>query len=392
MATVNDLVYIDSTGYHYSDYPTFLEWVQAEYRGIYGADVYLGVDSQDGQFLAVLAQSFFDLAAVGASVYNSFSPISAQGIGLSRVVKINGIRRREPTRSTVDLDVGGTDGTVITDGVAEDILGQKWDLPTPVTIPGSGTVTVTATAQELGALNAQSDTVNRIFTPTRGWQTVNNPSAATAGEPVETDAELRIRQSESTANPSLTVLDGSIGAVFNVEGVTNVRGYENDSNITDGNGIPAHSIAMIVAGGDAVDIAETIALHKTPGAGTAGSTSEIVYDAHGMPLTIRFYRPTLVTITCEVVLTTNEAWTADYEDLIKASIAEHVNGIGIGNEVLITRFYAPAYLSGTLPGQSYDIVSLEIGKDLDPVSDVNIPIDFDELPMCDPETDVTITT
>lgn len=390
MASVTDLVYIDNTGYHYSDYPSFLAFFQEGFRAIYGADVYLESDSQDGQWVALIAQANFDTAALGGSVMNSFSPASAQGVGLSRVVDINGIERITATHSTVDLAIGGTVGTTITDGVVEDELNQKWDIPSPTVIPIAGTITVTATAQELGAIEALPNTINRIFTPTRGWQTVNNPAAATTGVPVESDATLRERQAFSTANPSLTVFEGTLGAVANLTGVTNTKGYENDTNSTDADTIPAHSIAVIVLGGDSLEIAEAIALHKTPGTGTYGTTTELVHDARGMPINISFSRPILVTITVTLTIAAGDTWSSDYEPLIKTALAETINALGIGQTVLITKLYAPAYLNGTAPGQTYDVATLEIGKDTDPQSDVNIPIDYNELPECDPDVDITV--
>lgn len=388
--TVADLVYIDTTGYHWADYPTFLAWLQDQYRAIYGADVYLEADSQDGQFVAILARALYDTAALGGSVYNSFSPVSAQGTGLSRNVKINGINRRPATKSTVDLTIVGQTGTTILNGVATDNLNQKWDLPASVTIPGGGTTSVTATAQDAGALNALPNTITTIFTPTLGWQTVNNPSAAAPGVAVETNAELRIRQAQSVANPSLTVLEGTLGAVENVTGVTKAEAYENDTGSTDALGLPAHSIAIVALGGDETEIAQAIQVHKTPGTQTDGTTTVIVYDTHGMPLNIHFYRPTNVTITVDITLTAGPAYTSDYTDQIKQALATYINSLRIGQTVLITKFYYPAYLQNSFAGQSYDIVTLEIGKDLDPVSDINIELDFDENPVCDPDTDITI--
>lgn len=388
--TINDLVFINANGYFFSDYPAFLTWLQDQYRSIYGNDIYLEADSQDGQFLAILARAFYDTAALGASVYNSFSPVTGQGIGLSRNVKINGISRRSPTFSTVDVLIVGQAGTTITNGIAVDILDQKWDIPSPTTIPGGGSITVTATAQVAGAVAAAANAVNKIYTPTLGWQTVNNPSDATTGVPVETDAELRIRQQESTANPSLTVLEGTVGGVANVAGVTAVRGYENDTGTTDGNGLPAHSVSIVVEGGITLDVANEIMLHKTPGTQTYGTTSQPVVDAHGMPLTIHFYRPTIVTITATVTIAATAAYSSDYEVLIQQAIANQINSFGIGNNVLITKMYAPAYLNGSAAGQTYDVVSVEIGKNMDPQSDVNIPIAFNELSNCDYLTDVTI--
>ena len=191
---IADLVYVDATGFHYPDYPTVLQYLTDEYKNIYGADTYLDPDSQDGQWLAIQALAIFDTMQVAAKVYNSFSPLTAQSDALSRNVKINGIRRRAATYSTADLTIVGQAGTVIVNGQAEDTLSQKWNLPASVTIPTGGSIVVTATAVDVGSITAAPSTINKIATPTLGWQTVNNVAAAIVGVPVETDAELRRRQ------------------------------------------------------------------------------------------------------------------------------------------------------------------------------------------------------
>jgi len=392
----SELVYIDETGYHFADYPTILSWLQDQYRSIYGADVYLEPDSQDGQWIAIQAKYLYDMAALGAAVFNSFSPVTAQGVGLARLVKINGLNKRSATFSTVDVLVVGQAGTVLgvpgAPATAIDTLEQKWDLPVGTTIPGGGSITVTATAQKEGAVQAAAGTVNRIFTPTRGWQSVTNANAATAGVPVETDSELRQRQAISTANPSTTVLEGTAGAIGNLEGVVAVRPYENDTGSTDGNGIPAHSISMVVIGGDVTEICETILLHKTPGCGTYGDTSEVVNDPKGMPVNISFERPTDIPIEVQIVISVNAGYSSDYEELIKEAVAAAVNAFGIGNDILYTRLFIPAYLQGTPAFGTFDIVSIEISRDGDPVAPANVDILWNERGTCDPATDITVVT
>lgn len=388
--TVSDLVFIDDTGYHFADYPTFLQYVRDGYKAIYGADTYLEDDSQDGQWTAIQAQALYDSVALGAATLNSFSPKTAQGVGLSRNVKINGLERHKPSFSTVDLTLVGQADTVINNGVAKDTLAQKWFLPVLVMIPDSGTITVTATAELVGAVTADADTVTSIFTPTRGWQTVTNDNAATPGAPVETDAELRIRQTVSTSDPSLTVFDGTVGGVSNIDGVTKVTGYENDTGSTDGNSIPAHSICLVVAGGTDIDIANEIMLHKTPGTGTFGDVTTQVFDSHGMPLSIKFQRAVTATIHVTVTISTTSAWTDDFETLIQNAVAAVINAGNIGAEILLTKLYGPAYLSGTPAGETFDIATIEIGKNATPPAASNIVLAFDENPVCDPATDVNV--
>lgn len=396
---ISDLVFIDSTGYHYLDYPSFLTFIQNSYKGIYGADVYLGSDSQDGQFLAVLAQAFFDTAALGASVYNSFSPTGAQGVGLSRNVKINGLERDIATHSTVDLDIGGTTGTVLTNAIAIDTLQQQWSVPT-TTIPLAGTITVTCMAVDIGAIQALPNTITGIFTPTNGWQTVNNPAAATPGAPVESDGELRTRQTISVANPSQTVFAGTMGAVGNVVGVTSFKGYENATGSTDSNGLPAHSIAVIALGGLDSDIAAAIQIHKTPGTQTDGTTTVDTFDSQGMPLAIKFYRPTNAVIHVLVTITPLVGYTSGYATLIQNAVAEFIApavGAVIGGSIIITKLYAVAYLFASNgvqnpAGLSYNIVSIEIAKNGGSLGTSDIALLFNEIPVCDPSTDVTVAT
>ncbi len=403
--TIADLVSIDSTGYHYADYPTFLLFVQNSYRGIYGADVYLGADSQDGQWTAILAQMFYDTAALGASTYNSFSPVTAQGVGLARVVKINGITKESASHSTAVCTVVGQAGTTITDGIATDTLNQQWALPASVAIPGGGSIDVTVTAVQEGALNAAANTITGIFTPTLGWQSINNAAAATPGAPVEQDGQLRARQKQSTANPSLTVLEGTYGAVANVPGVTNVEVWENFNNTNDGNSQVPHSILVVVEGGDLDAVAKAIQIHKTPGTDPwTGPThaghnqSEVVYDSRGMPVTIAFFQPPLTAeIGVQVTLTPGPGWTTDFEAVIAAQIAKAISALGIGagaqfgGFVRIIPLYGQAYVPNYTPDM-YTIDSIEIEVNSGGYGTSDIAIDFVSLPVCDPTTDVSFVT
>ena len=387
---IADLVYVDATGFHYPDYPTVLEQLKDEYRTIYGNDVYLEADSQDGQWVAVMALAIFDTMQVAASVYNSFSPLTAQSDALSRNVKINGIRRRVATYSQVDLRIVGQVGTTINNGQAEDTLGQKWNLPVSVTIPVGGEITVTAQAADIGDVSAAAGTITKIATPTLGWQTVENLLPAVEGEPVESDAELRVRQTVSTAIPSLSVLDGTVGAVASLAGVIRFRGYENDSNATDANGIPAHSIAIVVEGGDAQAIGDAIATKKTPGTGTYGTTTVTTYDQYGLPNLINFFRPTPATIGVEVTIQALTGYTTGFADLIAAAVAAQINALEIGDDVLITKLYVPANLPGNPAGSTFDITQLRIKKNAGAFGTNNLTLAFNEVAECDPATDVTV--
>lgn len=381
---------IDASGIHAPVFDDYLAYLINGYRAIYGNDTYLGNDSQDGQEVALFALALSDQAAACVAAYNSFSPSTAQGAGLSNVVKINGIIRKTATYSTVDVRIVGVAGTQIFNGVISDDT-NRWNLPSLVTLPGVGEITVTATAQELGSIQAGANTLTSIETPTAGWQSVNNANAATAGQPIETDALLRRRQQASTALPSVVILDGIIGGIAALPGVTRVKAYENDTDLTDANGLPSHSISMIVEGGDAQLIAQVIAVKKTPGAGTYGTTLVSLIDNYGVPHNIKFYRPTYVPITVVITIHNLTGYTTSVGQAIVDAVIAMINGIAIGDDVFFTRIYVPAQLVGQYAQpqnpkdpSTFELISVKIARDGGTPDMVDVPIAFNEAATSDP--------
>jgi hypothetical protein len=363
--------------------PTFaqnLSSLISIYTGIFGADSYLGNDSQDGQYIGALAQAFTDIGAAAVSTYNAFSPATAQGNGLSSNVKINGLTKKVPSPSTAPATLVGVANTVITNGlIGPDANGNTWALPASVTIPASGTVTVTATCLTAGAIAATAGTITAIKTPVFGWQTVTN-ATATPGAPVETDAALRVRQAESTALPSVTVFDGIVAAIKQVAGVTRARGYENNTGSTDGNGIPAKTLAFVVEGGANADIWAAIASKIPPGIPTLGAVSGTVTSANGSTRVINFARPTAANINIVISLKALTGWSStDHEPLIALSDANFLNALDIGSTINFTRLISPSYVASI--ASFYNITGLTIAKNGGAAGTSDIALAYNEAPI-----------
>ncbi|AUO22533.1 baseplate J/gp47 family protein [Pseudomonas sp. NC02] len=384
---------ITPTGITAPSYAEVLAYLQSQYRSIYGADVYLEPDSQDGQFLAVQALAISDANAATIAAYLSFSPSTAQSAGLSNNVKINGIARAIPTNSQVDLVIIGQAGTVITSGLVEDQNSNKWALPASVTIPPAGTITVTATCTALGAVSAGVDQVNKIVTSTRGWQSVTNPDIATVGAPVETDPALRSRQKISTALPSRTVLEGTIGAVASVSGVTRYVAYDNDTSVTDANGIPANHLAMVVEGGDIFAIASAIAAKKGPGGGTYGTTSATVTNVYGMPITISFFRPIYQAITSAASIKALPGYNSTIGEALKKAVSDYVNQVMIGGGPSGTVEWADALTAAnSVPGSgTFKLTALSISGP-GGAGAPDVPLAFNQAASCTPASVVLTVT
>ncbi|PNQ08772.1 hypothetical protein A9R11_25885 [Klebsiella pneumoniae] len=385
---------VTAEGISAPDYQTVLDTITGYFQQIYGSDAYLDPDSKDGQMVALVALAIHDANNTAISVYRSFSPATALGDALTSNVKINGITRRAATNSTVDLLLTGTVGTAITNGSVRDTNSVVWNLPATVVIGSDGTVVATATCANSGAVAAVAGSVNGINTPTRGWASVTNPLAATVGVAAETDAELRVRQSQSVALASLSPFDAVDGAIANVEGVTRHKLFENDQEVTDSNGLPPHSISAIVEGGDATEIANTIRSVKGQGVSTYGTTSVIVTDKYGNPYTIRFSRPIDVPVYVSITLKALTGYSSEVGDEIKAAVASYINSLAIGDSVLLSRVYSPANLGVVSGGNAryYDIMELLIGRSADDVAAANLVVAYDESASCSVDNIALVVT
>lgn len=353
---------VSSTGISIPSYDDVLASLQAMFQSIYGTDTYLAADSQDGQWLAAIALAITDVNNSAVAVYNAFSPSTAQGAGLSSVVKINGLERDIPTNSTVNVTITGDVGTVITNGVVADSFGNLWNLPGTVTIPIGASIIVTATAQELGNIAAAPGSVTVIKTPTRGWASVTNAASATAGAPVENDPQLRGRQSISTAQPARGITSAILAGVENVAGVQRAAIYENSGNTTDSNGVHANTVYLVAQGGDAMAVAAAIALRKPPGTGTQGNTTESVTDEGNVTGNISFDVMTAALIKGNITGTALAGYASTTADKIKAAFVAYIGNLAIGEDVYRNRLFAPITLPGTPDGDTFNITAFTIAK------------------------------
>ncbi|WNX61359.1 baseplate J/gp47 family protein [Acinetobacter baumannii] len=374
---------IDESGITAPTFDQVLSYLKDKYRSIYGNDVYLENDSLDGQFLGILSLAISDVNAVCVKTYNSFNPKTANTDALTRNVKINGIARSLATYSTVDVTITGLSGTLIRAGIVADKNNNKWILPLNITIPPSGFITVSATAEKAGAILASANTIKTILTPTRGWQGVNNQNSSSIGQDAETNAKLRQRQALSVAIPSQSMPEGLRGAILDLPNVTRCKYFENKETVSDGNGLPPKSLCVIVYGGDSQAIGNLIQKYKSMGCALHGNTNVTVVNVYGDAETISFYRPDVVNITFKLQITTYESYSADTADSICKLLAEYVNALDIGDKITQNKLYGAANLYGAEQSQTYEVSSIKIvANGAEHLGDYILP--FGCVAFCDP--------
>lgn len=230
-------------------------------------------------------------------------------------------------------------------------------------------------SKEYGEIAAATDTLNIIRTPVIGWDSVTNILAATEGRLTETDEELRLRFANTKFDKSTNILDALYSALNNIEGVENAAVYENDTNLTDSNGLPPHSVSAIVLGGDDDTIAETIWENKPYGIQTYGNTTVNIIDSQGFTRPINFKRPTPIFIYVDLHITADPSFPADGVDQIKGEIIQYAkDNFTVGGDVVYSRLYTPI---NEVSGHQID--SLKIGTSPSPTGTSNIAIAYDQI-------------
>lgn len=378
--------YVDSTGLHIPTYNDILEDMITSMKQIYGDDLYLDNSSPDYQLLSIFALKQSDTLQAMAYAYNARSPETAIGTSLDSVVKLNGIKRKAASKSTCQVKITGTPFTQIVDGAVRDRAGLTWDLPSSVVIDSSGTTYTVATCRTAGAVSALAGDITQIETPTYGWVYVTNEVAAVLGNAQETDAQLRERQTISTANPSQTMLDGTKGAIAALKNVSRYAVYENDTNVssvTDDNpyGLPAHSVTCVVEGGTDEDVAEAIFLHKGIGCYTNGDVEVQYTDQNDYINRVRFFRPVYKDIFVKVVLKKYTGYISTMTVKVREAVYNYLAALTIGSDVsasVLSNIITDCNPSLTKP--IFGIKELKLGLSKSSMAAQDIDIGFKEIP------------
>lgn len=368
------------------------EWFDEERQRYISIDPNWNLDpsTPDGMKLATDSEIWANLDELGQRAYNSKDPSKATGNDLDIVSSITGTIRAQGTSSTVTLTLTGTNGTVIADGALVESTedGSQWAISGPVTI--SGATAATAVAVLPGATQASIGVITKIVNAQAGWSSVTNPGIATPGTAAETDAELRVKRRNGVSLPGQNQIDSTFAAISNLDNVRRVKIYENDSvSPTDANGLPIHSTAIVVDGGDDQEIAEATYFKRNPGP-IQHQLSNPVITSVVSPVTgnskdIVFNRPDQIDISIIYNITDDGTLPANAAQLIKDATLEYVDGtlvdasagfnqsgFDIGEDVHAGRFYTPANQVIGQYGDSY-VTSITVN------AGASVAIGFEEL-------------
>ncbi len=288
---------IGATGLTVNTQAELISYYSTAFRSIYGNDINLDPDSPDGQMMMVFVQSVLDLQDLLVQIYNQFDPDNAIGAVLDQRVAINGIQRQAGTHTISNITVVtsqsltlyGIDQATNSVYIIADNEGNQWELLETIDLSAGSTV-LAFRAVVPGAVLSAPNTIQVPVTIVLGVTSVNNPTTyTTLGINEESDAELKIRRQKSVSLSSQGYLSGLLAALENISGVTSAFVYENVTGSTDGDGIPSHSIWVIVAGSfSAAAVANAIYTKRNAGCGMKGDETFSIAQADGTFFVVRW--------------------------------------------------------------------------------------------------------
>lgn len=314
----------DSNGLQTLTQNEIVDGLTTEFQNIYGEDINVDSNSPDGQIINIFAQMLEDYYELLSQVYTSFDPDQAIGNVLDQRCAINGVQRKAGTYTyvmvnvTVDRSVTlqGLDSNAVEDCYTiSDSEGNQFALANTTSI-NSGTTSLRFRAVNIGNVEVLPNTITTPVTVILGVTSINNPSSAIEkGDNEETDAELRERRKRSVAISNQGYTDGLLAALENIPDVTKASVYQNRGSVTDSDGIPGHSIWVVVLGGTDEEIGQVMDYKVASGVGMKGNTSVVVKQDDGSNETYYFDRPTAQTLYVDVEITALNGQVVVPEDI-----------------------------------------------------------------------------
>lgn len=291
--------YIGINGLVTQDLNTIVADLETKFKEIYGSDINIEQNSPDGQFLNLIAQEKIDVLDLITQYYNNLDVDSVVGLPQQILYKLNGLKIKAYSYSYVyvnvtvnapvtlkglDADLENENGTGYT---VTDTNGNNWILVNTEELE-VGTHLLNFRAQELGSVEVLSNTITIMNTVEPGVVSVNNPANNyVTGQQGETPAEFKIRRNQSMQAPSQGFDESIKGQILALDNVKECQVYSNRENETV-NGIPAHSIWVIVLGGNEKEIGNVIYNNIPPGIPMFGSEPVEVVRPDGTIATVNY--------------------------------------------------------------------------------------------------------
>lgn len=212
-----------------------LAGTQADFNAAFGGDLNPALNTPQGQLATSEAAIVADKDAQFLALANGVDPAYASGRMQDAIGRIYYITRIPAASTAVTVRCTGGVGVVIPLGAqASDQDGNVYLCTQSGAIPVAGYIDLTFACKTTGPIACPIGFISSIYQAIPGWDTVTNLAAGVTGRAVESRADFEFRRSNSVALNGQGSLNSIVGAVFDVPGVLDAYGIENDTSVTSG--------------------------------------------------------------------------------------------------------------------------------------------------------------
>ena len=355
--------------------------IQQRFKDEFGDNIDLSDASPEGQIIAISAEREALVWELAQDVYNSQYPITSEGNQLDNVVSLTGTTRRGPQFSIINSGVArGTDGTIIPAGTVFSVVGNTTarfitqensiiDIVDGLTFKSAN---IELQAETAGPVLANAGTLTVIETPVGGMDSFINELDADIGAETETDAELKARRDQELQIAGAATIEAILSELRARELVEAVIVFQNNTSITDPDGRPPHSLDIVILGDDEDDLAEAIFLVVGGGIETIGDITKIVNDSQGFGQTVKFSRPSEVSVWLETDITKGALYPVDGDAQVEQAFLDFGSTLTVGQDIIIFGSNSLICAINDIPG-ILDI-DIRIGKVNPPTTNDNVVI------------------
>ena len=338
---------LDDLGFHRPTYAELLAEQETRARQLFGDDIETGEATALGKYIRLNVYDYARLYELAEKIYYARFPNFATGVQLDRLTPFANISRNPATVARHIVEFYGIAGKTVEqgslvatgDGVTfytlEDVTMQDEGL-------GLGTARVTVECTEFGTVgNVAVGEIDRMGNPNGYVREVRHIALKLLAKDAETDKALRERFHDvvkGTGSGTWEALYGALERITNVDGVVIV---ENDTAETVGT-MPPHSFQCYVVAPNTLDkqIGQTIFDKKPIGIKPLGEVEVTVLDSAGSAHIMRFSRAIEKQISLQATIKKTTSYPEDGTEQIKNNIANLINGLSNGDDVILSRLYS----------------------------------------------------
>lgn len=355
----------------------FLEDILSSYEASTGATIDRERDTVITPFVAAVATQLGAIDEAHQASREQLDPSKAARTALDALANLVGVYREQATASTALLTYSGTPGTIIPAGALAEGGGvdgrARWVLLAPVTIGGGGSATGEVEATAPGRIEAGAGEINKVVSVVSGWTSVTNADAASPGQGVERDQDLRarrVRALDALRGKSCAAIRAAAEAL---PGVQSAQCFDNPSSeavTIAGLSFPSKSFCVVVYPAQVTAEAKTalarmIYDRRSPGVETVGDESATISGEGILPTVVRWQHAEEVEVDVDVTLTLASGVTLGSVTLaVKDAVELVFDGAKVGD--VVRRLAILARLAN-IPGiLSADVLLAGVAADYTP--------------------------